>query len=124
MPSPVGNGWRMSEGQLETHWMTRNSAPDSLLEYVSCKCKTACKTLRCSCVKSSLKCTDVCGCSDCCNGHDKEQEENGEEESSDLSDCSEDGGGRMRLFIIINNRLMYVYIYTYVYRESQKKVTL
>ena len=28
---PVGNGWKLSDGQLEVLWMTRSSAPDSLL---------------------------------------------------------------------------------------------
>ena len=86
----------MSDGQLEIIWMTRPSAPNSLIECVSCKCKTSCKTLRCSCRKSGLKCTEVCGCLDCNNGLDEENpsEENEEEDylsdSSDYSDYDED----------------------------------
>ena len=72
-----------------------STAPDELRECLQCKCKTRCITLRCSCLKSGLRCTDVCGCVDCRNGRQEEKnsEENDEEElsdSSDLSDCDED----------------------------------
>ena len=79
------------KGQLEIIWMTRPSSPDSLIECVSCKCKTGCKTLRCSCRKSSLSCTDVCGCVDFNNGQDEESpSEDDEEEESHDSDYERD----------------------------------
>ena len=31
-PSPVGNGWHLEDGDLAVTWMTRNPAPDSVLQ--------------------------------------------------------------------------------------------
>ncbi len=72
LPPAAGNGWKLTDGQLEIVWKTRPSAPESLLEYVNCKCQTGCKTKRCSCLKSGLQCTDLCRCKDCHNGKDEE----------------------------------------------------
>ena len=64
LPPPAGNGWRLSDGQLEIVWSTLPSAPDSLIECIDCKCKTDCS----SCLKAGLGCTALCGCEDCQNG--------------------------------------------------------
>lgn len=93
---PVGNGWRLSNGQLEIVWMTRPSAPDSLREYVDCKCKTGCGTQRCSCLKAGLKCTECCRCANCQNKHDEntnaKEISDGELSDADSSDsvCESD----------------------------------
>jgi hypothetical protein len=93
---PVGNGWRLSDGQLEIVWMTRPSAPDSLREYVDCKCKTGCGTQRCSCLKAGLKCTECCRCANCQNNHDEntnaKEISDGELSDADSSDsvCESD----------------------------------
>ena len=73
LPPAAGNGWKLTDGQLEIVWMTRPPAPESLLEYVSCKCQSGCKTKRCTCLKSGLQCTDLCGCKDCQNSQEEEQ---------------------------------------------------
>lgn len=88
LPTPVDHGWKLSEGQLEIHWMTRPSAPDSLLDFVSCKCKTGCKTLRCSCLKSDLRCTDCCNCVNCQNIEECEEspEEENDQDGDEISD--------------------------------------
>ena len=39
IPSPIGNGWKLSNGELEVVWMMRPPAPDSLLDCINCKCK-------------------------------------------------------------------------------------
>ena len=92
LPPAAGNGWRLLNERLEIVWMTRPSAPDSLLECVLCKCKTGCKTQRCSCVKPGLRCTDVCGCNDCQNSQQEEMSAETDEEgsSSDSSDYDQD----------------------------------
>ena len=90
LPPAVDNGWQLeSDGQLQVLWMTRPSAPDSLLEFVQCKCKTGCKTKRCSCLKSGLKCTEVCSCSECDN-KPQVMDEGAESDSSDSNDELED----------------------------------
>ena len=95
LPPAAGNGWQLeSDGQLQILWMSRPSAPESLLEFVQCKCKTECKTQRCSCLKSGLKCTEVCSCSQCLNNPQVTDEE-GESDFSDYDaeddyDCDDD----------------------------------
>lgn len=81
-PSPVGNGWILSEGKLAIDWMASKIAPDQLLEHINCGCKKGCSTQRCSCVKAGLPCTDLCKCIDCVNSAsegDEMLEENFEE---------------------------------------------
>lgn len=87
---PCGNGWLIEDDQLKVLWMTRPSAPDTLIEVVTCHCKTGCKTLRCSCLKSGFKCTDLCGCADCCNfvagDDDLSEDENDDDDCDDKDD--------------------------------------
>ena len=94
LPSAVGNGWQLgSDEQLQILWMTRPSAPESLLEFVQCKCRTGCKTQRCSCLKSGLNCTEVGSCSECqsnphvIDGEDEsDSSDNDDEDDYDLGD--------------------------------------
>lgn len=84
LPSPTGNGWLLVNDNLQIVWMTRPPAPDSLLACVNCKCKTGCKTQRCSCVNAKLRCSDFCSCKDCINsdmGEADEEEETSESEN-------------------------------------------
>lgn len=69
MPIPHGNGWKLVNGELEIVWRNIPAAPDSLLECVSCGCKTGCSTQR-SCKKANLHFTDVCACEKCSNVND------------------------------------------------------
>ena len=41
-------------------------APQAVIELVRCKCKTDCSTLRCSCRKNNLPCTELCSCDTRC----------------------------------------------------------
>ena len=67
-PTPVGNGWHVEDGELTVTWMTRNPAPDSVLQVVHCGCKLGkCETGRCSCLSAKLSCTDLCLCQNCLN---------------------------------------------------------
>jgi hypothetical protein len=75
LPSAVDNGWKLIDGQLEIDWMTRAPAPDMLLNCIHCKCKTGCKTMRCSCIKAGLKCSEACGCVSCENDQQEDEEE-------------------------------------------------
>lgn len=74
-PSPVGYGWKLESDELAITWGTLEPAPDSILEYVSCKCKKGCQTRRCSCHKANLKCTELCQCNSCENAEEQELNE-------------------------------------------------
>ena len=64
--SPIGKGWELCNNKLSIKWMTRSPAPISLMELVSCSCKTPCATRRCSCQHAGLPCTPACKCGDHC----------------------------------------------------------
>lgn len=67
-PTPEGRGWILTNGILETKWMSQNPAPDSLLEFLSCGCKkSGCRNNMCICITNGLKCTDICSCNECTN---------------------------------------------------------
>lgn len=89
-------GWRLdNDGNVLCHWMNLPPAPDSVLEFVSCKCTKGCLNNRCSCVKATLPCTDLCKCNGCKNAarttDEAEDTDNyNSEGSSSSSDDSED----------------------------------
>lgn len=71
LPSPVGNGWIVEDGSLKPELMTKDAAPQGLLELTVCKCiKSRCKS-KCVCKENELACTEACGCmgDDCENPH-------------------------------------------------------
>ena len=78
-PSPVGFGGVLNSEDITIQWSTLEVVPDSILEWVICKCKSGCKTKRCSCVKNSLECTELCQCNSCENGRECEGGEIGED---------------------------------------------
>ena len=43
------------------------AAPKHIVKLCICKCKTGCESLRCSCKKNNLVCTEMCMCNDCKN---------------------------------------------------------
>ncbi|XP_066924012.1 uncharacterized protein [Clytia hemisphaerica] len=82
LPSFTEHGWLRNDGNIVINWMDKPIAPDSVLNFIKCKCTTGCKNNRCSCVKALLKCTDLCGCIDC---QDKKDGDASDQES-DVSD--------------------------------------
>lgn len=62
--------WIDEQENVFVKWMTAAPATVSLLEFVNCKCEQGWEKKRCSCVKSSLKCSDVCKCSTGCKNND------------------------------------------------------
>lgn len=98
MPDPNTHGWYVNDesGDLEIKWMSLPLAPDSILCHVNCSCTKGCSTARCSCKKSSLRCSDLCRCKDCQNSplEDEEDEEELTEEhydkDSDESDSDDE----------------------------------
>ncbi len=57
---PCDWGWCEEQGQLYPIKTDLPAAPDSLLKIIWCKCKTNCRTLKCTCRSYNLKCTDLC----------------------------------------------------------------
>ena len=69
LPSPHGHGWLVDavaadrDPAVSIEWIRELTAPQQLLELISCSCKTVSQSRRCSCVSNSLKCTNVSHCS-------------------------------------------------------------
>lgn len=66
VPTPDGQGWQVKNKQIEIVWTDLPPAPDGVMQILSCGCKGACQTRRCSCVKNGLPCTEACECGDSC----------------------------------------------------------
>ena len=61
-PSPDGHGWKVTDDILSIHWLEQPYAPAEVLQTKRCACTMGCKTGRCSCIKSFMVCTALCGC--------------------------------------------------------------
>ena len=82
LPSFKERGWGVDQhGKVFVKWINLPPAPDSILKFVNCKCTKGCESNRCSCLKSGMKCTDVCKCTNC-----KNCKESGSGNESDDSD--------------------------------------
>ena len=76
LPSPVGNGWlEVADGFPQPKYMVFDSAPSSVCELISCKCKKGCKTNACSCKKANLNCCGALLYQDCSNNESDELNE-------------------------------------------------
>ena len=74
LPSPVGNGWELSEGVVKPVLMIKEAAQEGLAELAVCKCDTSsCKSnLHCLCRMNEMPCTEASGCmadENCQNPH-------------------------------------------------------
>ena len=86
VPNPSSHGWLVNgNGHLVIQWMTQPPAPHDLLKLISCNCRSSCSTRRCSCVRGSLPCTDVCGCAGCENNLHSSKFAASNEETADQS---------------------------------------
>jgi len=54
-------GWYIRDSKIFPGTMDHTYAPDKLLKVVHCSCKTGCTTLQCTCKRSGLSCTYICG---------------------------------------------------------------
>lgn len=91
IPSPAGHGWIVHDDKIFIRWMSRGSYPPQLSEIQACKCqKSKCATNQCKCRQNGLSCTDLCGCLECQNTLQTEQEVEMEETGADSDSESED----------------------------------
>ena len=57
LPAPSEMGWKLVDSELQ-----QSPIPDSCLEMAACSCRKQCKTRRCKCQKSGLRCRSMCAC--------------------------------------------------------------
>ena len=69
LPDPNEYGWKWSETKeiFEPVMTTNRPALDSIMEFISFDCNTACQTDRCRCHKNELLCKEMGRCKDCQN---------------------------------------------------------
>ena len=61
-PDPAEHGWIIDNGEIELKWMSIDAAPEELLQFVNCSCKTGCESNRCGCKRANLHCSGLCKC--------------------------------------------------------------
>ena len=62
IPSPIGHGWNIEDGQIVPVLCEMPCAPDSILQLIRCSCvKNRCSA-PCKCLANNLPCTDMCEC--------------------------------------------------------------
>jgi len=57
IPSAEKHG--CEKNMLYVNWTDQQSAPETSMLVINCKCKTICATQRCSCMSQCLSCTDA-----------------------------------------------------------------
>ena len=66
IPSPVGNGWKLTNNTIDIDWMDMTPAQESVLELAHCACKKSnCKAGvadNTCCVSLGIPCTELCTC--------------------------------------------------------------
>ena len=90
LPSPDLYGWRYDEdrGVYEPIMTLILPAPSAIINLVKCNCKKGCSLKGCSCRKSFIGCTELCGCIDysCQNlynvGDNSTNDDRGDEEDN------------------------------------------
>lgn len=58
--NPEEWGWKKVNGSLQPVTTLLEPAPESILQLISCNCKTDCSS-RCGCRKAGLRCSEICG---------------------------------------------------------------
>eukprot|EP00112_Aurelia_sp_Birch-Aquarium-sp1_P021990 Seg6054.1 transcript_id=Seg6054.1/GoldUCD/mRNA.D3Y31 product="hypothetical protein" protein_id=Seg6054.1/GoldUCD/D3Y31 len=90
-PTPANNGWKIdNSGKLQIDWMDGKCAPDALLKEINSKCKTSCRTMRCSCRKGNNLCNDMCRCEGCANQPSEASAESFDDENNTGYETEED----------------------------------
>ena len=90
---PADWGWKLRDGYYEPIMTDMKVAPDNILKFIRCKCKTStkspCGTNTCTCKKNGLKCVAACGyChGDQCNNVEDviAEKDSSDEENSDAN---------------------------------------
>ena len=90
IPNPQGHGWTIDkDGNLDIVWMNGSSAPDVVLQFLSCDCSRSCKLPGCPCMENKLKCTAACKLHSGSNMTDEDEEIQIQESTSDDENSDE-----------------------------------
>ena len=87
---PEHHGWKRTENDLTVLWMNNLPAPETILEFVVCKCKRTCEGNGCQCASVDLPCTDACDCKGCNTSDPEDKLTTDGTESEDDSELSDD----------------------------------
>ena len=88
---PEGHGWIKKEGVLAVEWLRQKTAPESVLDFFSCKCKkNKCSNGMCNYFMVGLSCTNICKCLNCADGTSAQDEQLREGDESGSGDDSSD----------------------------------
>ena len=71
---PTKFGWQVIDSTFHPIGTTAPIAPDALLKFICCSCKTECNNNRCGCKRSNVNCLTACKCNEdiCKNRKDEE----------------------------------------------------
>lgn len=97
MPSPSGYGWSVDGHAINIVWMTKEPVPKDLLEINQCRCKSGCVSRHCSCVKSIVKCSQLCACENC-------------KSCQEILECTDMGEDDMVMKMMIFDMNVYMYV--------------
>ena len=90
IPSPVGHGWRVDDGQLVIDWGDASPAPEAVMELIACNCPRKCLKESCTCLQNGMSCTYLCKLPTCSNMQEEEEEEPGKIDFEGSSDDDDD----------------------------------
>ena len=82
---------KTDNGNIQIKWNSVRSAPEEILDLLSCNCSIDCKATTCPCIRNNLGCTDACHAFDCANPNTTSDDTAGDftvadDESGDTSD--------------------------------------
>jgi len=107
---PCAWGWKKTKSGLVPVPATLNPAPNSILRYISCKCKKGCQR-NCGCRKAGLHCSPICkSCEGLCDNVEppddnldigEETDERGREQNEERRLHDADGMSNVAIYFLI-----------------------
>ena len=78
--------WKKENGYWSPEQGYGNICPKAIASMLKWNCKTACKSMACSCKKSGVDCTECCKCPEDCQNQHKIQEFSIDSDDSSVED--------------------------------------
>ena len=54
-------GWCLQRNRFSPVIMDKDAAPEQLLRIIHCSCRTGCVSMKCTCQRNAMPCTNACG---------------------------------------------------------------